>query len=257
MKARHQPQSGEEWRKPFWRQRSWIIAAGFLLLICFTAVINMISSPGDPDTGGETAADAAPTRSASASGAGDNAAENGEDGDCPRQQSGEEPAAVPADLAWEDVGGAFLPTSSTSGPLRRTDDGWSCFGHTPTGAVLAAHVIPSQMSGPRWREVARTQLVPGSGQREFIAARATVSDAEAGASPGELGTYDGFNVLDYTADRATVQLLVRRPDGAYVATSVAVSWQSGDWKLAPQSDGALTSAFVAVSGTTGFVVWED
>jgi len=256
--ARHLPQSGEEWRKPFWRQRSWGTAAVFLLLICVTAVINAISSPSDDDTGGGTAADATPSRSASASDGGDDADEDSDTaGNCPRQQNGEEPATVPADLKWKDMGGAFLPTSSTSGPLRRTADSWSCFGHTPTGAVLAAHVIPSQMSSPRWREVARTQLVPGSGQREFIAARAAVSDAEAGASPGELGTYDGFNVLDYAVDRATVQLLVRRPDGAYVATSVAVSWRNGDWKLAPQPDGALTSTFVAVSGTTGFVLWED
>ncbi|BBC31833.1 hypothetical protein SGFS_031270 [Streptomyces graminofaciens] len=255
-KVGHHPQSGEEWRQPFWRQRSWITAAIFLLLICVTAVVNMIAESGDG--GGGIAADATPDPGSSASDDGAEADKGGDTGGtCPRQQSGEAPAAVPADLKWRNLGGGFLPTSSTSGPLSRTSTTWSCFAHSPTGAVLAAHVIPSQMSGPRWRDAARTQLVPGAGQRQFMAARAVVSDEEAGGSPGELGTYDGFNVLDYAADRAHVQLLVRRPDGAYVATSVSVSWKDGDWKLVPQSDGALTSTFVAVSGTTGFVRWED
>ncbi|GAB2919441.1 hypothetical protein [Streptomyces heilongjiangensis] len=252
----HHAQSGEEWRKPFWRQKGWIGAAVFLLLVCVTALMNMISETGgDPNRG--SAADTAPDRRASAPEDGD-AGEDapGTERSCPARRA-DGPAAVPADLTWRQLGGAFLPTSRTSGPLRRSSTAWTCFERSASGAVLAAHVIPSQMGGPHWRDIARTQLVPGSGQRQFIAARAAVSDADAAGAPGELGTYDGFNVLDYAPDRATVQLLVRRPDGAYVATSVAMAWKDGDWKLVPQSDGALTSTFVAVSGTTGFVLWED
>lgn len=51
-------------------------------------------------------------------------------------------------------------------------------------------------------------------------------------------------------------MMLMEIDGDHLSTSLSVKWEAGDWKLLPQSNGSITSAFSRASGTNGFVLWE-
>jgi hypothetical protein len=145
---------------------------------------------------------------------------------------------------------------------------WWCFAHTPAGAVLAAHIIPSHMSGPDWRTVAQEQVVPGRGRDLFVFKRSTVRDdapgggrgtgsgsrPDAGSGSSSVASYAGFSVPAYSGGAATVELLLKTAQG-YATTSVSLRWSGGDWKVRPSDNGALHTPVKAVQGTNGHLLW--
>jgi len=162
------------------------------------------------------------------------------------------PATAPTDVRWQKLVALMVPTSPSAGPLHTDATMWWCFARTPTGAALAAHIIPVQLSGPAWRTVAEQQMVPGGPRDRFVTSKARAN--RAGTGQGAVGRFAGFSVASYSRDSATVQLLVTNPMGGYRSTSVSVRWRDGDWKVAPADDGALyTPAQQANPG--GFVTW--
>jgi hypothetical protein len=121
--------------------------------------------------------------------------------------------------------------------------------------VLAAHSITDHLSYTGWREVAERQIVPGAGRDALIAERAKVEDKPTSGKP-DVGGYEGFTVLSYDKEAATLMLLMRGPGNEYASTSVTVRWQDGDWKLAPDTDGTIYAGMSKVSDSRGFVTWE-
>lgn len=60
------------------------------------------------------------------------------------------PTAPPSDLTWRNVGTVLVPVSAADGPARHTGAAWSCYAHSPMGAVLASYGIPATLTGPGW-----------------------------------------------------------------------------------------------------------
>lgn len=164
------------------------------------------------------------------------------------------PDAPPAEIHWRTLGGTRVPLSPVAGPTQKTGAVLWCFAHTPTGAVMAAHVIPAQMTSPNWRVVTRDQVVAGFGRDMFVSQRASFSDAR--LKNHKNGTYAGFLLVDYTSTDATVDVLIKSPDGSYFTTSVRLRWNGGDWKILPGNDGGLHTDLSSVSGTDGYVLWK-
>jgi hypothetical protein len=247
------PRGGSgEWEKPFWQQRGWILSAGFLAALL---VVGMVALMTGEDPAPRAGGDPVPTPS-STDDAGTGDADARPAGCRTDDSDQEKPTAVPKDFRWKADGTGLVPVSKTAGPLKFDGPVWSCFAHTPMGAVLAAHSITDHFSYAGWREVMERQVVPGPGRDALIANRGQEEDKPA-AGQADAGGYAGFSVLAYDKDEATIMLLLRGPDtGVYGAASVTVQWHEGDWKVAPGTDGTVYAGMAQVSGTQGFITWE-
>lgn len=235
---------------PFWNHRGWILSAAFLALVLVMSVVTWLTSTEDGqglrDTGAENPGPLTPA----AGGQGADARPAGcrtDDADTAR------PTAPPPDIDWRPLGGAKIPVSPTAGPLQAHGPVLWCFAHTPLGAVMAAHTIPSHMSGADWRTVTEQQVVAGTPRDIFVAQRSTVPEGQGEA--GAVGSYAGFAVTAYSPDEATVRLLIKNGSGGYGSTFVVVQWDGGDWKVRPRTNGALYTSMTSVSGNAGFVMW--
>lgn len=241
-------------QEPFWQQWSWILSAAFLVgcLLC-AAGAWLVSLASD---GNSTGTDSAASRGPLSEGA-----PRGTDGrpvGCRTDDTHTAvPTAPPGDVHWRKFEYGVVPVSPSAGPLRSDGPLLWCFAHTPMGAVMAAHIIPTQTDSTDWRAVVEQQVVAGTPRRLFVAMRETVSaTARNGRS---IGTYAGFAVASYTPDSARVQLLIRTAgDGVgttYFTTYVTVAWTGGDWKAQPSTAGGLFTPVSGASDNRGFIMW--
>lgn len=226
--------------KPFWKQRSWLIAATFIATALVLALVSAIGSGSvESDTADSGPLSARTSGSERPSGC--------------RTDDSATTLALPADLKWRLIGPAKVPTSPSAGPTLTDRSMLWCFAHTRLGAVLAAHVITAQMSNPGWRHVAEQQVVPGFGRNMFISFRSSVTSADAEGRSS--ATYMGFSLVHYQPDEAEVEMLLKDTQGSLSATSVSVRWSGGDWKVEANSDGSLHSSLTPVNNTVGFELW--
>ncbi|GAA5003979.1 MULTISPECIES: hypothetical protein [Streptomyces] len=253
--GRSQGGSGE-WEQPFWQQRGWILSAGFLLVLLVLAVFTMLDGGGgrSPQASGDP--DPNPTSSSGSHSGGGKEGADARPAGCRTDDSDQaKPTSVPKDFTWKADGTGLVPVSKTVGPLKYDGPVWSCFAHTPMGAVLAAHAITDHLSYQGWREVVDRQVVAGPGRDALIRSRTAEGDKPSSGSQ-DAGGYAGFTVLSYDKQKTTVMVVVRVPGkDAYGTASVTMRWDDGDWKLAPDADGTVYSGMSQVSGTKGFVTW--
>ncbi|MER6747049.1 hypothetical protein [Streptomyces fungicidicus] len=237
---------------PYWKQRGWQVSAAFLGVVVLLSGIVALTTDQDADGGrGSAPASEGPL-------SGTAALEDGRPAGCRTDDSDGDtlPSAPPDDVDWRTLDISRVPVSASAGPTLTQGPVWWCFAHTPAGAVLAAHIIPSQMSGPDWRTIAREQVVSGRGRDLFVFKRSTVQDDDSGAGAGSssVASYAGFSVPAYSAGAATVELLLKTSQG-YATTNVALRWSGGDWKVLPSDNGALHTPVKAVQGTNGHLLW--
>jgi hypothetical protein len=237
---------------PFWQQPGWVISAGFFVVVIVMAAVTWFArdeSTPAPEAATEPLAAAVKLR-------GDARPQGcrtaGTDSVVPETQ--------PGDVQWRDLFGGRVPVSPSAGPTRTEGDLMWCYAHNPTGAALAAHVIPAQMSGADWRKAAELQLAPGRPRDVFIRLRGTVPDRP--VRQGTAGSFVGFAVVEYTPDAATVQLLIQSAQsagtgGGYVSTEIALRWTGGDWKVLPRNDGTLYTPMNAQTQAAGYVMWRS
>ncbi|MEU6602919.1 hypothetical protein [Streptomyces flaveolus] len=233
---------------PFFRSRGRILAAGFLAATLVISVISLVTGGDEGETRAVPAASRGPLSQSLAKGT--DRPEGCRTDDTARGL----PKAAPADVKWRTVGGTRVPTSASAGPTRSTGPVRWCFAHTPMGAVMAAHIIPAQMTGPDWRSVIDEQVVAGFGRNLFVSQRSSLADTS--LKTRQSGRYMGFAVEDYDKDSAKVNVLIKSPQGSFITTTVSVRWSNGDWKVEPGNDGGLHSTVTAVGGPDGFVQWE-
>jgi len=162
------------------------------------------------------------------------------------------PTAPPPDLRWKSIGPVLVPTSATEGPASYDGPVWTCYAHTPIGAVLAAYDIFAALASPDWRTVADHEVVPGQGQQAFI--QAGDQQTYQAPAPGEIAPAVGFEVLSYTPQQATIEALADAGED-YQADERTVAWIDGDWKMVLTSDGASGPDTQLITSADGFVLW--
>jgi hypothetical protein len=220
-------------RRPPWRQRRWIIPAALLVAIIIVTVILTTISGGQSRTATTAASPA---------------------GSCPATSASDAiPTAPPGDLRWQNLGAMLVPVSATSGPARYAGAVWECYAHSPLGAVMAAYDIFAGLASPDWRTVAGHEVVPGRGQRAFIAA--SQSQAYQAPPPGAIAQAVGFEVVSYTLQQATIEALASAGEDAYQADERTVAWVDGDWKMVLTPDGDTGPDTQLVTSAGGFVLW--
>ncbi|TDT37390.1 hypothetical protein EV562_106166 [Streptomyces sp. BK208] len=241
-----------EWEKPFWQQRGWILSAGFLATLLIIGLIALTSGGGTSNRADDdpTAPPATPTPSA-------HEKPDARPAGCRTDDSDQtKPTAVPKDFEWKANGTGLVPVSRTAGPLTYDGPVWSCYAHTPMGAVFAAQAITDHFSYPGWRDVVERQVVPGPARDALVSSRSQDEDKPT-SGKADAGGYAGFSILAYDKEEATVMFLLRGPNaGVYGTASVTVRWHEGDWKIVPGADGSVYSGMAQVSGTQGFITWE-
>lgn len=163
------------------------------------------------------------------------------------------PVSPPPDLTWRSVGAVLVPTSATEGPTRYAGPTWSCYAHSPMGAVLASYGIFATLTSPGWRTVAESEIVPGPGQRAFI--KAGGQQPYQAPQPGSIAQPVGFAVASYTPQQATIETLADDGNSQYQVTQRTVAWSGGDWKLVVTPDGGTGPDPQIVSSAAGFVLW--
>jgi hypothetical protein len=222
------------YKPPWWRKARWIIPAAMILVVALIAAIVMATS-----------GTRRPQRTATATPQA-----------CPvTTVSDTIPAAPPADLRWKSIGPMLVPTSATAGPARYQGDVWSCYAHSPTGAVMASYDIVAGLLSPDWRTVAERELAPGPGQDAYI--RITDGQTWQPPQPGEIAQPVGFEVVSYTPQVATVETLADAGGGQYQAADWALTWIAGDWKLVMTPDGKAGPDPQLVTSANGFVLWGE
>lgn len=248
---------------PFYKQRGWITAAGFLGFLVVMSLVALSTGATGDTPAGETgiAADSRKLLSGLSGPLSPGDPQQARRGPQGRPENcrtddrdTSRPTTTPSDLRWRKLVPYMVPTSASAGPLHTDGSVWWCFAHTPTGAVLAAHVIPVQLSGTAWRATAEQQLVPGKPRDRFV-----ISKAAAGTTDPETnmsGRFMGFSLVSYSGESATVRLLLTNPVGGYLSTSVSLRWRDGDWKVAPLDDGSLYTQ-VRQARPSGFSAWGE
>ncbi|MFJ2264649.1 hypothetical protein ACIOKD_41420 [Streptomyces sp. NPDC087844] len=239
---------------PFWQQPGWRVSAGFIAIALATGLLAVVTQGVDGAGAGADRVELGRSQPLVKNAAGpDRRATPGRKTGCRTADLQTAlPKSAPEDVQWRELVGTKVPTSTSAGPLLASGPLWWCFARTPMGAVMAAHVIPTQIGGSAWRTVADQQIVTGPRRDFFVAMRSTSSDAVSGTPSA---SYAGFSVSSYSADKASVKLLIKGNQGTYFWTSVSVRWEDGDWKAVPQRNGSLFQPLSATSGTGGFLLW--
>ena len=227
----------------------WLIASVIVLvLLVLTAVVGAVLRDGT--------APATPPAAASTPAAGPAVTSTGTPG-CAQvaPPSSRVPTRPPADLRLEVENRALIPVSDTFGPAQRSGRVWTCFAHTPMGAVMAAQTISTRrVASPDRVQVGEQQLVHNRGRAVFLAAvRARSGDL--GASPGTFVQPAGFAVVSYTGDTAVVSSASRASDGTLRAATLTVLWTEDTWKLQLLPDGSDTPEVRAIATLEGYILW--
>jgi hypothetical protein len=154
---------------------------------------------------------------------------------------------------WQNLNGWYLPVTTAYGPGTRSATGaWSCYAHTPTGAVLAAWTIPVRIESAKdFASVVRQQTVGGAGQQALLTQG---QDHSSAMLPVPLG----FRIDSYSKNAAAVTFHVRQA-GAEAACAAGLRWQPGvssDWVLDLQPNGDMYMSCVPwAAGGAEYIDW--
>lgn len=147
------------------------------------------------------------------------------------------PTTAP-DVQWQNLDGTWLPVSATQGPGRRPATGpWSCYAHTPTGAVLAAFGIGARMaSAADFSAVVKQQTVPGPGQTALL------KQGPGGTPANDPPVPIGYKLNGSVGETTTITVYVRQ-GGKNLRCPATVQWiggDKGDWALRLTPDGGVS-----------------
>ena len=175
--------------------------------------------------------------------------------------AGSPSAGLPADLGFADVAGVSVPVSRQGGPQHSAAGLARGFSHDRGGAVLAAVHILLRLSPPLGPQVfdatLRTQVAgpDAPALRLHVAAQYEQLRDGAGSTYGQptgrlYAQLRGYRLEQYSAEQATVRLLIAADDGrggtALTASIAQLRWAGGDWSLLAPPGGRFDATVTAV-----------
>ena len=166
---------------------------------------------------------------------------------------------APEDVEWTALGAIYAPSSEEHGPgtVDESTGVRSCYSHTPEGALLATTNILTSGNDPQLLlDTIKAQAVDGPGRDVAIGqVQQRLSSGDTATVPLEVG---GFRLLSYTADKASVEVVVAADDGTediYMTTGVDLVWTEGDWHVYFQENGDPGPVSGQVSDLSGYIEW--
>jgi hypothetical protein len=218
----------------------WWLASG-IFMVLVAAVLGFIlfgpsDAPPPPTAVTPTTTQGQPTGSSTSAQA----------GDCVRQPSSDASPGAGLKTQWTIVDKVALPSTAAGpkieSPVRR------CYAQSPEGALLAAANIGMTAFGQNHEDVFKYQVLPGPNHD------AALREArEAKPREGDLAQIRGFRFLNYSSEKAQVQLLTGLR-GTYQQFTITVQWVDNDWKVNLDTAGGYLPPQPA-SPADGFTQW--
>lgn len=229
------------------RKRPLIGAAAVLLIAATTACT------GGSDPAPSPTLEPAPSGAPSDSGGESTSPEGGDEpvaGECDAKEGDDSlPSEAPAVDAWAPLGSTAVPTSETYGPYVQDGDLWTCYEHSPVGALLATNYVWAAMGNVQG--FAETWIEPGEFQDAVLEQEQSTESPEMSGTT----TLAGYRYVSYTPDAAVIDVAVEysNADGtAHLAMRLAVKWEEDRWMVDPES---LGSDYTPLESLDGYVRW--
>lgn len=144
-----------------------------------------------------------------------------------------------------------MPTTEDHGPGEVEGNLRVCFSQTPTGAVVAAFNIAAQVSTPEFAEAAYEEFLASGPGREAV-----LDTFQPRVDEGDLSVqFAGFQVMEFTEERAVIDVAVRGSNGVILSTPVELVWEGGDWKVQTQPNGQPLIAPRPIPSLAGYIEW--
>lgn len=244
MSRDEQEPTGSPWTRPWFIASACAVGVLVVVGILLAVLPGRNTPPGDASSPHNPSTSLAPSAAAS-------------DSVCGLEAGSQTIPAGPIKAQWTLLGRVEAPHSASLGPGVTDADGWRyCYAHSPAGAVVAAANILAIGQHPDFPRRLATEIYTGPGREAFIAEAEALSDEELRNQLDQLPvvTVGGFRVASYDSTMATLDLLLRAPDGALTSATWRLAWEDGDWRFwAPESDRDIPMQRVADS--TGFIEW--
>lgn len=244
-----------------WQRPGFIAAAAVIALVLALGIAALVRtlSQGDPDPTPTTPTPTATSSESTTAPTSDAPTEDPPTADA--STCGLEPVELDGALTaapettWDYVGVIAMPSVAGQGPGATGTDGLrTCFARTPTGAVLSAANMVSQLATPTLQgEAVRYFIAEGPGY-ETAVSLTTGSDSSASIDL----QVTGFKVLDYSGDQALVDIAVQATGNGittYTSFRTPLIWQNGDWRQVPAANGQPQYPPVQLPNTADYVAW--
>lgn len=150
------------------------------------------------------------------------------------------PKKAPKADAWPDYHGTGIPVSDEYGPTKREGDVWSCYSHSPTGALFAAAYLRPATAASAVRE-------------EYVSDDPQTSEGDFDYPRMKLR---GYSIDGYDDDKVSVELVYEgSADGesGLVAFPITLYWEDGQWMM--HSADVSSADTHTVTGLTGYTQW--
>lgn len=150
------------------------------------------------------------------------------------------PVEAPRADAWPDYHGTGVPVSDTYGPINREGDVWTCFSHSPTGALFAAAYLRPAVASSEVRE-SYVSDDPQTSEGDFDPPRMNLR---------------GYKITGYDESSVTLELVYEGAAGGesgLVAFPITLYWEDNQWALHEEDISSAESQ--SVTGLTGYTPW--
>ena len=219
----------------------WLFSAGFIVLVLAGLGFVLLTDPPNntplPQPAPSPTSSLVPTEPALAGKLASN---------CANPSSATTVPTAAPDSQWSIVDKVAVPTSK-AGP-RVLSPNRRCFARSPEGALLAVSNIGMLAFGKDVKAIFADQVLPGP--NHDAALKEAVGQ---GPREGDKAQIRGFRFLNYSQDRAQVQLLTGIQQQLQQFT-ITVEWSEGDWKVNLDTPGGYLPPQPA-SSADGFIQW--
>ncbi|MGQ4568591.1 hypothetical protein ACUH91_01860 [Dermabacteraceae bacterium P9123] len=152
------------------------------------------------------------------------------------QVNNEIPKTAPKVDQWVGVTGIGVPVSSTYGPEKREGDIFTCYQHSPTGALFAAaYTIP----GTSIKGFADNWTIPGTMVNKEI----KKDENKVRPTYGDMKII-GYSFNYYTPEATAINLIVEvhtPNESGVVNAKIPLEWDNGRWNFAPKDKKELVT----------------
>ena len=202
----------------------WVVSGIGIVLVVVALILVLVFGRG-----GASNDDAAPEGTATSEPAPTESADVATTTSCDLDDGNQDIPVTAPEATWTTVGYLLVPSSNEYGPVPVEGSEWSCFAHSPTGALFAATHVLAGAGGPDFEAFMNAAAVDNSALQAWIAAEDPETHTQ---SPGNVAQFAGFQMTSVAPDRVTVKLALAQ-SGITGSYTVDMVWDDADgaWKV--------------------------
>jgi hypothetical protein len=202
----------------------WVVSGIGVVLVLVALILVLIFGRG-----GASNDDAAPSGAATSAPISTESADSDSATSCDVDSRNQDIPVAGPEATWTAVDYLLVPSSNEYGPAPLEGSEWSCFAHSPTGALFAAAHVLAGAVGPDYESFMAAAAVDNAALQTWMTAQNPETHTQ---TPGDVAQFAGFQMTSVEADRVTVKLGLSQSDvsGSYTVDMV---WDDvdGTWKV--------------------------